>query len=75
MVSKSQRIKRVASFSEIEINRVEYVTFFKETDLMASAVGTQISQSFLRSINIASLDYAFVNMIGGEFIIVDSINI
>ncbi len=64
-------MKRVSNFSEIEMCEVEFVSFVHENGFSTFAYGEQIINIFHNPLNVVSFLYAFVNLIGREFIIVD----
>jgi hypothetical protein len=71
MISNARQINKVSSFGEIEIWRIEFVSLFYSNGHFSHVLGDQISHDFLQTINDFPFQYAFVNMIGGEFVIVD----
>ncbi|PWD99349.1 hypothetical protein DDZ16_10075 [Marinilabilia rubra] len=71
MISNAHQIKRVSSFGKIEILRIEFVSIFYTNGHSSHVLRDQINHNLLQTINDAPFLYAFVNMIGGEFIIVD----
>lgn len=64
-------MKRVSCFSEVEIDRVEYISFFDKKGNLTHAIDDKKSLDIALLDNTAISLYAFINMLGGEFIIVD----
>lgn len=72
MTPVKKKIKRVSSLEELEISAIEYVSFYNKKEIFSIAVVDQIKQnSSFNSIDHIPFTHAFVNMLNGEFIIVD----
>jgi hypothetical protein len=70
IISNARQINKVSSFGEIEIWRIEFVSLYYSNGHSFHVLGDQISDDFLQTINYVPFQYAFINMIGGEFVIV-----
>jgi len=71
MISNDHQVKRVSSFREIETSRIEFVSIFNDDGKFSPVIRDQLNQNSIQSLNDIHFLYAFVNMIGREFVIVD----
>ncbi|WP_430814436.1 hypothetical protein [Carboxylicivirga sp. RSCT41] len=70
MTANKGKITIASDFKSIAAESVEFITFFDLKGFICHYLGEQIIDQFDQVVNDIPFEYAFVNMIGRDFIIV-----
>jgi len=63
---------RVSSFETITNQHIEFVSFFFKNGSIINVSSDNINHDLFQSINVSLLLFAVINIIGGEYLVVDA---